>query len=43
MSDLSFLGKLLDEVQVEWRTLGEIGSFIRGSGIQKSDFIESGV
>ncbi|ALR02897.1 restriction endonuclease subunit S [Xylella fastidiosa] len=28
--------------RVRWVTLGEIGSFIRGVGIQKSDFIEFG-
>lgn len=27
---------------VEWKKLGEIGEFIRGSGIQKSDFVEEG-
>src|SRR5690606_18854122 len=28
---------------VEHRALGEIGQFVRGSGIQKADFVESGV
>ncbi|MDL5247571.1 restriction endonuclease subunit S [Leptospira weilii] len=28
--------------KVEWKTLGEVGDFIRGSGIQKSNFTESG-
>lgn len=28
---------------VEYKTLGEIGIFIRGSGLQKKDFTESGV
>ncbi|MBU0501174.1 MAG: restriction endonuclease subunit S [Gammaproteobacteria bacterium] len=28
---------------VRWATLGEIGSFMRGTGIQKSDFTETGV
>jgi type I restriction enzyme S subunit len=27
---------------VEWKTLGEIGTFIRGNGIQKKDFTETG-
>ena len=27
---------------VKWMTLGEIGEIIKGSGIQKSDFVESG-
>jgi len=28
---------------VEWKTLGEIGTLIRGNGLQKKDFVESGV
>ena len=28
---------------VEYKTLGEIGEFVRGSGLQKKDFTESGV
>jgi type I restriction enzyme S subunit len=35
---LSFEGK-----DVEWKTLGELGEFIRGNGLQKKDFTESGV
>ncbi|MBX7216389.1 MAG: restriction endonuclease subunit S [Candidatus Kapabacteria bacterium] len=35
---LSFEGRK----DVRWGTLGEIGNFIRGSGIQKSDFTDSG-
>lgn len=35
---LSFEGK-----EVEWKTLGEVGEFIRGSGLQKTDFTESGI
>lgn len=42
MSDIRFMEKLLDGVEVEWKTLGEVGDFIRGSGIQKSDFTKSG-
>ncbi len=34
--------KLLKGAKVEWKTLGEVGDFIRGSGIQKSNFTESG-
>ena len=30
------------ESNVKWMTLGEIGEMIKGSGIQKSDFVESG-
>lgn len=29
--------------EVEWKTMGEIGCFIRGNGLQKKDFKESGV
>ena len=35
---LGFEGK-----DVEWKTLGEVGEFIRGNGLQKKDFTESGV
>jgi type I restriction enzyme S subunit len=35
---LSFEGK-----DVEWKTLGEVGEFVRGNGLQKKDFTESGV
>ncbi|UMQ59348.1 restriction endonuclease subunit S [Leptospira interrogans] len=38
----SFMKKLLKGTSVEWKTLGEVGDFIRGSGIQKSNFTESG-
>ena len=31
-----------DDAQWEWKTLGEIGEMIKGSGIQKSDFVEEG-
>ncbi|MCP5015418.1 MAG: restriction endonuclease subunit S [Ketobacter sp.] len=42
MSNLSFVEKLLDGVEVEWKALGEVGEFIRGNGLQKKDFIETG-
>jgi len=35
---LNFEGK-----EVEWKTLGEIGVFVRGNGLQKKDFTETGV
>src|SRR5690606_32116945 len=35
---LSFEGQ-----DVEWKALGEIGEFVRGNGLQKKDFTESGV
>ncbi|HEY1056700.1 MAG TPA: restriction endonuclease subunit S [Emticicia sp.] len=28
---------------IEWKTFGEIGTFIRGNGLPKSDFSESGI
>jgi type I restriction enzyme, S subunit len=43
MSGMNFLEKLLDGVAVEWKPLGALGEFIRGSGLQKSDFIDSGI
>ena len=42
MSGVSFMEKLLDGVEVERRPLGEIGEFIRGNGMQKKDFVETG-
>ncbi|EOG1938774.1 restriction endonuclease subunit S [Vibrio fluvialis] len=42
MSHLSYIEKLLDGVEVVWLPLGEIGQFIRGNGLQKKDFIETG-
>jgi len=43
MSGMSFLEKLLDGVTVEWKALGEIGELVRGNGLPKTDFTESGV
>ena len=37
-----FLEKLLDGATVEWRKLGEVGKIIRGNGMQKKDFMETG-
>ncbi|SCC19049.1 type I restriction enzyme, S subunit [Gilliamella bombicola] len=31
------------EDEVEWKTLGEVGQLIRGNGLQKKDFTETGV
>ena len=42
MSDLSYMDKLLDGVEVNKLTLGDIGEFIRGNGIQKKDLVEAG-
>ncbi len=43
MRGMSFLERLLDGVVVKWKSLGEIGEFVRGSGLQKSDFTDSGI
>ena len=43
MSDLGFLQNLLDGASVKWTPLGELGELVRGSGLPKSDFTESGV
>ena len=40
---MSNLKQLLDGVEVEWKSLGEIGHFIRGSGLVKKDLREQGV
>lgn len=32
-----------NDESVEWKTLGEIGTILRGNGLQKSDFSEDGV
>lgn len=38
-----FRDLLLDIQNVEYKRLGEVGEFIRGSGLQKKDFTETGV
>ena len=43
MSGVNFLEKLLDGVDVEWRALGALGELVRGNGLQKKDFTETGV
>ena len=43
MSNVSFMEKLLDGVDVEWNALGELGELVRGNGLPKTDFTESGV
>ena len=43
MSELSYLEKLLDGVEVKRLPLGELGELVRGNGLPKSDFTESGV
>ncbi|EQB6526616.1 restriction endonuclease subunit S [Yersinia enterocolitica] len=43
MNEMSYLEKLLDGVEVEWTPLGELGELVRGNGLPKTDFTESGV
>ncbi|HAX95291.1 MAG TPA: restriction endonuclease subunit S [Prolixibacteraceae bacterium] len=40
-----YLNQLFDfeGKNVEWKTLGDVGEFIRGNGLQKKDFTDSGV
>ena len=40
---LPYLERLLDGEKVEWKTLGEVGTFVRGTSFQKKDFEEKGV
>ena len=40
---IAYIEKLLKGQPVEWKTLGEVGTFVRGSGLPKKDFTESGV
>ncbi|BAT20516.1 restriction endonuclease subunit S [Asaia bogorensis] len=45
MSAANFLKKLLDGAEVDWIPMGDerVGTFTRGGGLQKKDFVESGV
>ncbi|NQZ22020.1 MAG: restriction endonuclease subunit S [Colwellia sp.] len=38
----NFMEKLLEDSEVEWKKLGDFGEFIRGNGMQKKDFVETG-
>ncbi|HBV5488070.1 TPA: restriction endonuclease subunit S, partial [Klebsiella pneumoniae] len=40
MSELSYLEKLLDGAEVEWKTLGSIAELKRGTSITKKDVID---
>lgn len=39
----NFMEKFLDGVEVEWKPLGELGELVRGNGLPKADFTETGV
>ena len=43
MSSMSFMEKLLDGVEVNWKPLGMLGELVRGNGLPKTDFTEVGV
>ena len=43
MSEISDMIQRLCPDGVEYRKLGEVGTFIRGNGLQKKDFVEDGV
>ena len=40
---LPYLERLLNGETVEWKTLGEVGTFVRGTSFQKKDFEEKGI
>lgn len=40
---MNFMDMLLDGVTVEWKPLRELGELVRGNGLQKKDFTETGV
>ncbi|MCP5019750.1 MAG: restriction endonuclease subunit S [Ketobacter sp.] len=42
MSNLSFMEKLLDGVDVEWKALGEVSRFINGRAYKKPELLEQG-
>lgn len=43
MSDISFMEKLLDGVEVEWKLLDDVGVFLRGKRFVKADMRSEGV
>jgi len=43
VSESGFTGLKDLQDKVEWRTLGEVGEFVRGGGLQKKDFTEIGI
>ena len=42
MSELSYTEKLLDEVEIEWKELGEVCRFINGKAYKKPELLEKG-
>jgi len=43
MSNICFIEKLLDNVEVEWKPMAVLGELVRGNGLPKKDFTDSGV
>lgn len=39
----NFMENLLDGVEVKWKPLVEVGELVRGNGLPKTDFTESGI
>lgn len=39
---MSYLDKLLEGVEVEWKTLGEVCKVLRGKRLTKKELIENG-
>ena len=40
---MSYLEKMMDGAAVAWLPLGQVGKLVRGNGLQKKDFTETGV
>lgn len=40
---MSFLGELLKGIEIELKTVAEVGELVRGNGLPKTDFTESGI
>ncbi len=40
---MSYLEKLFDGAEVEWKPLGTLGELVRGNGLPKKDFTQTGV
>jgi len=38
-----YLERLLEGEEVQWKTLGEVGTFVRGTSFQKKHFVEKGI
>ena len=42
MSNISFMEKLLDGIEVEWKPLGEVSRFVNGRAYKKPELLEQG-